>query len=273
MATECSHFRANHDQWTSGTWEHEWEGDASSLEWPCALFLIRTGAAPPGPPRGVSSACEPLPLGATEQACSQCSGHQGTKFLQKQMPFILSVPLHDFPVRVSGSRLDSQSSMYQGNMQITRLLAELHPWQTELERTVKAQQNRTFCTGTSDLHTLWTRYITLTKVPNEDVKWGQDWCISKDSALQFKRRSLFWDSSVRQGQTGHLSGMRTGCDPSDPGPLLPHQGSPELFVWANSIFPARIMTCTWAAPSPSAFSQQHEQNTLHQPSRLTNTYY
>lgn len=45
-------------------------------------------------------------------------------FTMKQMPFMLHVPLHDFPVRVSGFRLDSQSSMYQGNMQITALLAE-----------------------------------------------------------------------------------------------------------------------------------------------------
>lgn len=45
-------------------------------------------------------------------------------FTIKQTLFIPQVPLHDFPVRVSGFRLDSQSSMYQGNMQITMLLAE-----------------------------------------------------------------------------------------------------------------------------------------------------
>lgn len=50
------------------------------------------------------------------------SAHQ--VFTIKQMLFIPQVPLHDFPVRVSGFRLDSQSSMYQGNMQITMLLAE-----------------------------------------------------------------------------------------------------------------------------------------------------
>lgn len=31
---------------------------------------------------------------------------------------------HDFPVRISSFRLDSQSCMYQGNMQITMLLAK-----------------------------------------------------------------------------------------------------------------------------------------------------
>lgn len=59
-------------------------------------------------------------------------------FTINQMLFIPQVPLHDFPVRVSGFRLDSQSSMYQGNMQITMLLAESIFWQTELERTVKS---------------------------------------------------------------------------------------------------------------------------------------
>lgn len=59
-------------------------------------------------------------------------------FTIKQMLFIPRVPLHDFSVRVSGFRLDSQSSMYQGNMQITMLLAEPTSGQTELERTVKS---------------------------------------------------------------------------------------------------------------------------------------
>lgn len=45
-------------------------------------------------------------------------------FYYKANAFLPQVPLHAFPVRVSGFRLDSQSSMYLGNMQITMLLAE-----------------------------------------------------------------------------------------------------------------------------------------------------
>lgn len=34
------------------------------------VFLIRTGAAPPGPPRGTASACDSAAKGAIEQAYS-----------------------------------------------------------------------------------------------------------------------------------------------------------------------------------------------------------
>lgn len=59
-------------------------------------------------------------------------------FTIKQILFLPQVPLHTFPVRLSGFRLDSQSSMYLGNMQITMLLAEPTSSKTELEHIVKS---------------------------------------------------------------------------------------------------------------------------------------
>lgn len=59
-------------------------------------------------------------------------------FTIKQILFLPQVPLHAFPVRLSGFRLDSQSSMYLGNMQITMLLAEPTSSKTELEHIVKS---------------------------------------------------------------------------------------------------------------------------------------
>lgn len=105
--------------------------------WSWTACVIRTGAAAPGPARG-TSACrtERTSHRETLQLMQIVSAHK--IFTIKQILFLPQVPLYAFPVRVSGFRLDSQSRMYLGNMQITVLLAEPTSWKTEVERTVKS---------------------------------------------------------------------------------------------------------------------------------------